>query len=265
MKNILLLLHEDSGQEARLQVALDVTRALSGHLIGLDVYALPTVYVGFSGYPTEDLAIAEVRAQEDQFLLGIQDRLAKKDVPWSLRTAYGDTNAALAEAADLADLIVVSSRSGRHDEDAHVRPGSLPLKARRPMLAVPPECRGIALDDSALIAWDGSDEASQAMRQAIPLLKLARSVTICQVGSEPGENSLEDASAYLSRHGVHPKEIERLGYGRVAPTLQQVARDESAGYIVMGSYGSGRTLEVLFGGVTRTMLRESEVPLFIGH
>jgi hypothetical protein len=37
MKNILLLVHDDVGQEARLQVALDVTRALTGHLESLDV------------------------------------------------------------------------------------------------------------------------------------------------------------------------------------------------------------------------------------
>lgn len=37
MKNVLVLLHDDAGQEARLQVALDLTRALSGHLKCLDV------------------------------------------------------------------------------------------------------------------------------------------------------------------------------------------------------------------------------------
>lgn len=33
----------------------------------------------------------------------------------------------------------------------------------------------------------------------------------------------------------------------------------------MGSYGMGHALETLFGGVTRTILLQSEVPLFIGH
>lgn len=32
MKNVLLLIHDDDGQEARLQVTLDLTRALDGHL-----------------------------------------------------------------------------------------------------------------------------------------------------------------------------------------------------------------------------------------
>src|SRR3989344_3652734 len=36
MKNILLLVHDDHGQEARLQAALDITRAVEGHLTCID-------------------------------------------------------------------------------------------------------------------------------------------------------------------------------------------------------------------------------------
>ncbi len=37
MKNVLLLIHDDAGEEARLQVALDLARGLSGHLICVDI------------------------------------------------------------------------------------------------------------------------------------------------------------------------------------------------------------------------------------
>ena len=37
MKNVLVLIHDDDGQEARLQTALDLTRALDGHLTCVDV------------------------------------------------------------------------------------------------------------------------------------------------------------------------------------------------------------------------------------
>ena len=45
MKNVLLLIHDDDGQEARLEVALDVVRAIGGHLTCLDV-AVYTVLAG---------------------------------------------------------------------------------------------------------------------------------------------------------------------------------------------------------------------------
>lgn len=37
MKNVLLLVHEDNGQEARFQAEMDVTRALEGHLTCLEI------------------------------------------------------------------------------------------------------------------------------------------------------------------------------------------------------------------------------------
>ena len=46
MKNILALMHDDSGQEARYQVALDVTRALEGHLTCLDLTYIPPMTSG---------------------------------------------------------------------------------------------------------------------------------------------------------------------------------------------------------------------------
>ena len=41
MKNILLLVHDDAGQEARFQAALDIGRAVEGHLSCLDVTVIP--------------------------------------------------------------------------------------------------------------------------------------------------------------------------------------------------------------------------------
>src|SRR3546814_13462010 len=43
VKNILLLVHHDAGQEARLQAALDITRAVGGHLACIDVTPFPVV------------------------------------------------------------------------------------------------------------------------------------------------------------------------------------------------------------------------------
>jgi len=56
MKNILLLVHDDAGQEARFQAALDIGRAVEGHLSCLDVTVIPALvgadYVGDAGFGT---------------------------------------------------------------------------------------------------------------------------------------------------------------------------------------------------------------------
>ena len=64
MKNILLFVHDDSGQEARFQVALDLTRALGGHLLCLDITYVPPL-VG-SGYYDDGYVMANLLVEESE-------------------------------------------------------------------------------------------------------------------------------------------------------------------------------------------------------
>ena len=42
-------------------------------------------------------------------------------------------------------------------------------------------------------------------------------------------------------------------------------RETTASYLVMGGFGHSRMVEAMVGGVTRRMLRECPVPLFLAH
>ena len=61
MKTILVLLHDDGGQEARLQVALDLSRALDGHLICLDVTQLPIMASGETVFDSGQAQVDAIR------------------------------------------------------------------------------------------------------------------------------------------------------------------------------------------------------------
>lgn len=83
MKNILLLVHDDEGQEARLQAALDLTRAIGGHLQCIDVTPFPVIagdlYAGFG----ETAVMLDERDSEARNKTHITARLAKEDVSWN--------------------------------------------------------------------------------------------------------------------------------------------------------------------------------------
>ena len=64
MKNILVLAHDDCGQEARLQVAIDITRSIDGHLTCLDVAMTSLASADFTGTYTGTAIIAEERQAE---------------------------------------------------------------------------------------------------------------------------------------------------------------------------------------------------------
>jgi len=266
MKNILLLVHEDEGQESRFQAALDVTRALGGHLECLEARELPMLVMGTYAGGAEAMALAEIDRAHRELRLEIEQRLGDEDVPWSFVQTFQSPADALVHRADLADLVVLSARLTDHDGDAaDARPQPLPLRARRPLLAVPPAAKGVRLDKPALVAWDGSGPSIEAVRSAVPLLHRVPGVVVLSVDPSASTMQGEDIASYLSRHGIVVELVERRSEGSIASVLHDHVRVLDAGLLVMGAYGTGRLAQAVFGGVTRTMLKTSMVPLLLAH
>lgn len=267
MKNILLLIHDDAGQEARFQAALDVTRALGGHLKCLDVTPL-TVFPGDAyGSDGSVLMLEYERTQEAANKARLLQRLAVEDVSWEWSDITGGMEECIEQAAGLADLIVVNRQLDEYPiPDMRNIASGLIVKSGVPVLAVPQDAKGFRVAGSALVAWDGSPEASSALTAAVPLLKLAGSVTIFEVEDGTVKSPADEAASYLSRHDIHPVVVREpaeheLTSGRVLAKANSRRFD----YLVMGGFGHHRMTEALLGGVTRRMLTKSPIPLFLAH
>jgi len=181
-------------------------------------------------------------------------------------TKRGTSPPLIEDAAALTDVIVLNtSLAGHLKSEMQSVVSDVVLKAGKPILAVPQARRGIDFRGHVLIAWDGSLPAAEALRAATPLLEQAASVTIAEIGAVTGDPA-DEAASYLSRHGIHAR-VERLDEleGGVAATLLMTLEQRQPAYCVMGAYGHSRLRESLFGGITRNMLTEAPVSLFLGH
>lgn len=267
MKNVLLLIHDDAGQEARYQVALDVVRGLEGHLSCLDVSIIPVMVDDYVPTGGSALLLADEQAREKENGERMKARVAKEDVPYDWRDVTGDLAVSLAEASKLSDLIVINRQlEGLHYPDMRGVAGELVVSAETPVLAVPETARGMDVAGHALIAWDGSKCCDEALQAAVPLLKLATNVTLLEVDDGSIKTPAADAAQYLSRHGIEPViRTRQATVETVSDILLSEVREQRAAYLVMGGYGHARMLEAVFGGVTRRMLTESPVPLFLAH
>lgn len=265
MKNILLFAHDDAGQDARLRVALDVTRTLGGHLVCLDVTLEPRLlddYVSNAGGAA--LVGTEVRA-EQRNRHRLAQRLADEAIDAELIEAAGYPCDAIADASALADLVVVSTTvEDARFADLRTVAEDMLARAERPVLAVPPTLDAFDATGPALIAWDGSRQAEAALTAAIPLLRHARKVELLHIVDGSLRIPVEDAARYLSRHGIGATiRNEPAGRDKPGPILRLEARWTHAAYVVMGAFGHHRVAEFLFGGTTHTMLAHSHVPLFL--
>jgi nucleotide-binding universal stress UspA family protein len=265
MKNILLLVHDDEGQEARLQTALDLTRALEGHLTCVDVIQLPVLIGDFYSGIGEAMLMADEHAREGRNKTVLQERLNKEGIPWNWIDAVGNMADCVLEAATLADVIVVNRKlDGFPVPYMHNIASRILMHAHKPIVAVPDSLERFETG-RALIAWDGDASAAATKRACVPLLALASEVHIFMVRDGKEKTMPEEAAEYLSRHDIHPSISIVSDRIRTPDTIiaEECVRFR-ADYILMGAYNRGRLAET-FGGVTRRMLSGSKLPLILGH
>ncbi|GEM70868.1 MULTISPECIES: universal stress protein [Sphingomonadaceae] len=267
MKNILLLIHGDEGQEARYQSALDVARAVGGHLTCLDLTIIPEVMGDYVAMGVGGLLLAEEQESETLHGVRMRARLEREDVPFDWTETTGFLSQTIEARARMTDLIVLST-----DEDGKLLPrmrdviGDLLVHTGKPVLAVPPASRKLDVRGRAIVAWDGSPDAEAALTAAMPLLSLARCVTLYYADDKSMDTPIEDAARYLSRHGIEPViKREPIGIDRVDVALRCEAEMGHYDLVVMGAYGHARTMETIFGGATQGMLKRCRVPLLLVH
>ena len=266
MKNILLLVHDDGGQEARLQAALDLTRALDGHLTCLDVVQFPVLGGDYFTVAGQALLLEDERTREAANRDRLKERLAREDVAWTLNEAQGDIADCVTRAAALADLIVLNRRFERLSAVNMMEIAtSVVMTTGKAIVAVDDDAQGFDASGPALVAWDGSASATAAMRAAVPILQLSGRVELFEVADGSPAASVEDAAAYLSRHDVHAN-IRRVQMaGSPAEMIGEACSLLGASYCVMGAFGHSPLREAILGGVTRHMLASSTIPLVLAH
>lgn len=267
MKNILMLAHDDAGQEARLQAALDVARRFEAHLSMLDVAIVPEVVGNFYGGIGKAILVQDEFEQEARNQTRLEARLAVEQVPWTYLASTDRLVRAIADAAVFADLVVLN-----RDLDFLLMPdmgatvGDTLARTRVPTLAVGYEDGGIELEGRAIVAWDGSTTAVAAVKAAVPFLRQSADVLIYVADDGSIELPPADAALYLSRHGIRTTIQCDKAVGRRPSemVLEQVERT-AASYLVMGGYGHSPMVERLVGGMTRRMMSKSPVPLLLAH
>ena len=268
MKNILLLVHDDDGQEARLQVALDATRLMNGHLMCLDVAVPPPALVDDSfGAVAGATLFADELVREADNRTRTEARLTHEDISWDWTDRVGRIVPSILEASRLADLIVVSRRfDDAATPDMRAMAGSIIVRSGKLVLVVFETTRCLSLDH-VIVAWNGSASCAAALQRAIPLLSQAARVTLLQIGwPDDAADDRGAAARYLSRHGIHAR-VEQIDPGECSISkalIIEVVR-HNAGLVVAGGFGHARAVEALLGGVTRELLAFAPCPVFLAH
>ncbi len=183
---------------------------------------------------------------------------------WRMET--GDEPAYLAEHGRAADLLVV----GRAREGAVVEMGMLEaslMASGRPVLIAPAKLAN-SMSGTVAIAWKNRPEAARAVAAAQPFVAMADKVIILSVDEGAGANdqSCEGLRHALSWQNANTTVQHLKPHGRPAvETLLAAADAADADLLVMGGYGHSRVREVIFGGFTRRILTDADLPVLMAH
>ncbi len=181
--------------------------------------------------------------------------------------SYPELLAVFRTQARLHDLTIIDAEPEALNPDRGLIDALL-MDSGRPLLVVPPG-QGVFRARRVILAWDGSGRAARATADALPILRAAETVEVVAVMGEkdlPVTVTGADIVPNLARHRVNVK-VQTLPAleGDVAETLRNHATLTHADLIVMGGYVHSRLRELVFGGVTQSLLKQSPVPLFMAY
>jgi nucleotide-binding universal stress UspA family protein len=260
-----------------LDTAIKLCAEINAHLSVLVVALVPPPPIG--GYAAVLSAPWLQERQHDVARLKVQVKkvaalTASASLSSDVDSEYSEVawvDEVIGERARYADLTVIGSGL-MNDGELRKRAidGAL-FESGKPVLLLPAEAKPTLRSKTILLAWDSRFEAMRAAREALELMVKADSVHVTLVDPEAtlGRNGPEpgaDIATYLVRHGIKVT-VDRLpsAGAQIADVLRQHAGDVSADMIVMGAYGHSRMRERIFGGVTRSLIDEPSLPVFLAH
>lgn len=278
-----LLVHLDAAPASarRLDYALQLAARDQAHLTGLYTLDLvPALSELARAYPGRvehyESFIVLRNAEFDKAKAveaGFRDALRRQGVEGEWRFVEGlpaETVALHARYADLAIVGQVDPEQPSASTEGRI-PEELLFAAGRPLLIVPYAGRFETVASHVVVAWKPTAEATRALGDALPLLERAAKVTLLTVNPESGLDAetgvpVADIALHLARHGIQAEAMTTIADDiATGDVLLNHVSDCGADLLVMGGYGHTRAREIVFGGVTRQILKQMTVPVLMAH
>jgi nucleotide-binding universal stress UspA family protein len=272
---VMVCLALDQSNQARMEVAGQLAERFGAGLVGIAAaqFAPPLYFTdGEQAQSAIEQGEATIRKRlkklEEQFRQAAKSRAAFVD--W--RGALELPARFVLKESRCADIVVTGGNSPAFsDAFTLASPKDLVMQAGRPLLVVPDQCDWLDLR-SVLVAWKDTAEARRAIADALPLLRLAKDVTVAEVieegdGRTAVQSQIGDVVAWLARHAITATERvgDRKREGGAATALDEIAGDVGASLIVAGAYGHSRFRELILGGVTQHLVTQSARCVLLSH
>ncbi len=273
-KTLMVHLELDRKNTGLLNIAAELADKCDARVIGIAA-CQPFQMLFDEGLTAGEVTVAdraeivrEIAAAEVEFRQALKGRV--KSLEWRSGITYAPLASYIADEARAADLIITSPDRGAAvlDNTRRVKIGDLALESGRPVLIVPQGISSLALGN-AFVAWKDSREARRALADALPLLRLAKNVTVLEAAGKPAQSRAHDrvvdVARWLEGHEIAAEPVTSILSGSDAAELYSEMIERGCDFLVAGAYGHSRMGEFVFGGVTHDMLLNPQYCVLISH
>jgi nucleotide-binding universal stress UspA family protein len=277
-KTILVPIEQHDLMNSTLQTALLLARKFDSYIEGFALRPeLPAVFavsdVGAVPIPALDQDIAENEKRSRNLF---EKFMQEHGVPRA-----GDARALSSGWLDNAPQgdLFVGSHGRVFDVIVLGKPGRDPKGPRmttleaalfdsgRPVLIAPPVLRP-QMGTNVLIAWNCSTEQARTTAFAMPILKRASRVVVLTVeggAAVPGPTG-EQLCRYLQLNEVPAKPLTVGLEGRLTgEVILAHANALGCDLLIKGAYTQSRLRQMIFGGTTRYILSNAQLPVLMAH
>ncbi len=272
IKDLAVAYNGSANSKAALSFAVQMCKKYDAALTGLHVRAPLNLEPHVRRWTSESVLDSlhkagdeAVKATESDFRDAVSAAAFGGVVEWFVME--GHTNDALAHVARYHDILVIGQFSESGEKRSRVRAEDLVQHSGRPLIVVPNDYAVRPFTEYAAVAWDGSRPAARALADAMQILETKKRLDVVRVGArKAAEVSGPDIVTHLKRHHIAAKAVSLTSTrDRVGQTILDYCAENQPDVLVMGAYGHARLREDLFGGVTRYVLQNMNVPIFMAH
>lgn len=277
-KTILVCLGSKDRATALMNVALPLAARHDAHLVGLHVVPSYSTYASGmvpaevpAEFYAENRRSMQAEAEAIEGIFANMTRSAGVRSEWRCEEAATPNQQRVFNRHALCADLVIAGQARDTEWGGGTILVDLIMGSGRPVLLVPYAGRFDRIGDRVLVTWNATREAARATFDALPLLKEASHVRVLAIDprddrSNTGLAPADDLAVTLARHGIKAEAATSFSDTiSVADDILSRLADDGSDLLVMGCFGHSRVREMLFGGVTRHILKQMTVPVLMAH
>ncbi len=273
IKSILVPTDGSNSADKAVEFALELVSLAHANIEGLFVIydillfqSVPTMELAEGAYITPEIINirAQLEGEAENILAGFSERCKARGVPFNVEIEEGKISETICQLARTVDIIVMGKHGHTPEESRKDIGGIISSVIRgaiRPVIVVPESYEKI---ECAIVAYDGSRQASHALMMSIDFITLynipLRVLTVSD-STEEREAINAEAMKYLSHHSIQAEPI--LTSGDPKEAITEAASVQQNSIVIMGAYGDNRLKEFLLGSTTEAVVTKTDCPVLL--